>query len=286
MKKYAILVVNPEGYEGRRLAEEIRKLGFEACLIEVEQMRVVVGRSEIYHQNQLLDVDWEGVIVTATRGIRTNFESVVSLLIGEVTKESRVLNGRSLRSGNDFDKLWQMMELTKQKIPVPWTITLEHELPKELFPLVVKPTLGSLGIGVRLIQDQGEWESFRKEKKVGEWMGQEVLPPGKDYRVLVLGNKVLGVMERRAAEGKFVANFSQGGAVRMVELGQKVEEIALKASRTLGLEYAGVDLMKSAKGEWRVIEVNRCAHFEGFEKATGVNVAKEIVSYLQAGKKG
>jgi ribosomal protein S6--L-glutamate ligase len=156
----------------------------------------------------------------------------------------------------------------------------EYKLIEDVsYPMIVKLKNGSLGIGVKIINTASELKQFWLENNREDWLMQELMEVGRDLRVLVLGGSVMGGMERRAVEGKVVANYSQGGTVNQVELTESQKKLALRAAEVLKLEYAGVDLIRDQERQWRILEVNRCAQFRGFEKATQQNVALEIVDY-------
>ena len=102
--------------------------------------------------------------------------------------------------------------------------------------------------------------------------------PGTDIRVIVVGGRSLGAMRRTAKLGRFRANVHQGAIVEPIALDERMEWLALRATEAMGLEIAGVDLVECTDG-YSVIEVNSGPGFEGFEKATGVNVAAETFRY-------
>jgi len=97
---------------------------------------------------------------------------------------------------------------------------------------------------------------------------------------LVVGGRVLGAMKRKAQLGRFRANVHQGALVEPYKLTEDLEWLALQAAEIMGLDIAGVDLVESRNG-YLVIEVNSAPGFEGFEKATGINVAAETLRYVQ-----
>ena len=104
-----------------------------------------------------------------------------------------------------------------------------------------------------------------------------------DYRVIVLGDKVLGVMKRSCQkEGEFRNNYSAGGSVRVADLSDEIKELALKAAKTCGLLVAGVDIVFRDYDEEKPViwEVNKGPQFSGFMKATGIDVPMEIVKFL------
>lgn len=101
---------------------------------------------------------------------------------------------------------------------------------------------------------------------------------GKDIRVFVVGNKVVAAMERKAKKGEFRANFHLGGSICVTDLSQEERKFAICATRALGLDYAGVDILRTKDGA-KVLEVNSCPGLEGISQATGINVAEHIIKY-------
>ncbi len=154
------------------------------------------------------------------------------------------------------------------------------------FPLVAKKSYGSFGEGVQLVR--GYAELFAIEEK---WLH---LPhfyqrfvesaAGRDVRVIVVGGKALAAMERRAQKGEFRSNIELGGTGREIPLSASLKENAERAANALGLDYCGVDLMEDSQGAL-LCEVNSNAFFEGFERATGIDVATEYAKHIQASLK-
>ena len=102
---------------------------------------------------------------------------------------------------------------------------------------------------------------------------------GRDIRVIVVGGKVLGGMERRAQEGEFRSNIELGGTGSAVELDERYIQTAEHAANVLGLDYCGVDLLEGEDGPV-LCEVNSNAFFEGFERATGIDVADAYAKHI------
>jgi ribosomal protein S6--L-glutamate ligase len=102
---------------------------------------------------------------------------------------------------------------------------------------------------------------------------------GRDYRAFVIGNKVVAAMKRTAPAGQFRSNIHRGGSGSLVTLPKDFSTAAIRAAKKLGLRVAGVDLMDSNSGPL-VIEVNSSPGFEGIERATGLNIASQIVRYM------
>src|SRR3989338_8390604 len=103
---------------------------------------------------------------------------------------------------------------------------------------------------------------------------------GKDIRIFVCGKKIIAAMKRSAKIGEFRANFHQGGSVSPVNLTEQEKKLAIKATQILGLDIAGVDILRTNNGT-RIIEVNSNPGLEGISKATGVNVAAGVVDFVE-----
>ncbi len=101
---------------------------------------------------------------------------------------------------------------------------------------------------------------------------------GRDIRALVLGEKVVCAMERRARMGEFRSNIHRGGYGEIVKLDARYTKAAVEATRVVGLQIAGVDMLVGKDGP-KVMEINSSPGFEGLEKATGKDVAKMIVEF-------
>lgn len=150
-------------------------------------------------------------------------------------------------------------------------------------PAVAKLLKGTQGTGVMLLPTAialvSTLETFHALEK--DVLVQEYLKDGagKDYRVFVIGGKVVAAMQRTAPRGEFRANIHRGGEGKPVKLTKAYERCALKATEVLGLEIAGVDLMETAAGPV-VLEVNSSPGFEGIEKATGLNVARLMMNHI------
>lgn len=153
---------------------------------------------------------------------------------------------------------------------------------KELgFPLILKKSYGSFGDGVHLVHGMPELKKMAQECLHQPHFFQEYIEEskGRDIRVIVIGGKALGGMERVAQDGEFRSNIELGGVGRKIELSAKYQETAEKVAQVLNLDYCGVDLLETKQGPV-VCEVNSNAFFEGFEKVTGMDVAIAYAEYI------
>lgn len=184
------------------------------------------------------------------------------------------------------DKSWTSAILQAEGLATPDTVVCER--PEEAFlaframgDVVLKPLFGSMGLGmVRVSDEDTAWRVIRAIEAIrGVYYIQRFVPhEGRDVRVFVVGDRVLGAIERRADGWR--TNFSRGGRVAPATLPAEWAGLALRAARAVGTEYAGVDLLPARDGTVYVLEVNGIPGWEGLQKATGLDVAGAVVDQL------
>jgi len=160
------------------------------------------------------------------------------------------------------------------------------------WPLVVKKTESSQGVGVYLARDYSELvkllSTILKDEKelLFQKMHEECW--GKDLRLFVVGKKIWSI-ERTSTDGDFRSNLSLGGIAHPAEPTEEEKKLALSVTQTLGLDYAGVDLLRSQRGPL-LLEANPCPGLEGIEKCLQFNLAQEILIHavhrFQIGERG
>lgn len=151
-------------------------------------------------------------------------------------------------------------------------------------PLVVKLVEGTQGIGVVLAETRQAAESvidaFRGLN--AHILVQEYIREanGCDIRCLVVGGRVVAAIERQAKPGEFRSNLHRGGTARKVHITGKERATAIKAVETLGLDVAGVDILRADRGPL-VMEVNASPGLEGVETTTGLDIAGMMIEYIE-----
>ena len=151
------------------------------------------------------------------------------------------------------------------------------------FPLVAKKSFGSFGAGVQLVHGMLELKKIEQEWLHEPHFYQQYIADtcGRDIRIIVVGGKAIGCMERVAQKGEFRSNIELGGIGRKITPSAEYITAAERAATVLGLDYCGVDLLETAEGPV-LCEVNSNAFFEGFEGVTGVDVAKVYAKHILA----
>jgi ribosomal protein S6--L-glutamate ligase len=189
------------------------------------------------------------------------------------------------------DKLRSMQLMSRKKVGMPVTgfANKATDIPDLLdmvggAPVVLKLLEGTQGIGVVLAETRKAAESVL-EAFMGlkvNIMVQEFIKEagGADIRCLVIGDRVDAAMKRQGKEGEFRSNLHRGGSASLVRITPQERATAVLAAKTMGLNVAGVDLLRSDRGPL-VMEVNSSPGLEGVETATGKDVAGAIIGFIE-----
>ncbi len=151
-------------------------------------------------------------------------------------------------------------------------------------PLVIKLLEGTQGVGVVLAETQKAAESVIEAFRGldAHILAQEFIEEagGSDIRCLVVGGKVVASMKRQGKEGEFRSNLHRGGSAKIVRITPEERSTAVRAAKIMGLNLAGVDLLRSNHGPV-IMEVNSSPGLEGIETATGKDVADKVIEFIE-----
>ncbi|QQG41546.1 MAG: RimK family alpha-L-glutamate ligase [Candidatus Woesebacteria bacterium] len=287
-----LFTTGPMAYAPKRLSEEANKLNVDLRVIHYKDINIV-------YSNDGMELNLKGEKMPIPKGIflRGLGEDSMynplrtAILLWYKSKGTKILNEMSYDKWPSLDKTTQYINLSSVGLPVAESFSFAsiEELVKwgkSNYPFIAKDVIGSCGTGVFKISNDNELDEllkkFNSNFKVKALLFQRFLPNAVDLRVVMLGGKIVGAMKRTAKPGNFLSNFSQGGLVEEYRIGEDSEasSIATNTVKLFKLDYCGVDLMRNIEGKWIVLEVNRSCQFEGFEKATTINVAQKVINYL------
>ena len=192
---------------------------------------------------------------------------------------------------NSRDKLRSLQILAEAGINMPITGFASHTKDIEgviesvdSIPLIMKLLQGTQGQGIVLAETRKAAESVMSAFRQldADIMVQEFIKEsgGTDIRAFVVGEQVVASMKRTAPEGEFRSNVHRGGTMENIELTSEEVEMAVNASRILGLSIAGVDLMRSDRGPL-ILEVNSSPGLQGIETCSTIDVAGKIITFIQ-----
>ncbi len=286
--KIAILSRRPSLYSTRRLKEagqarghEVRVVDYLRCYMDITSHNPKV----IYQGEPLIGYD---AIIPRIGASHTFYGTAV---VRQFEMMGVYSANESQAISRSRDKLRSLQLLARKGIGLPVT-GFAHST-KDIqglvnivggAPLVIKLLEGTQGIGVILAETrkaaEAVIEAFRGLN--ANILVQEYLKEAKgaDIRCLVVGNRVVAAMKRQAPPGEFRSNLHRGGTAAKIKLTPEERSTATRAAKAMGLNVAGVDLIRSNHGPV-VLEVNSSPGLEGIEAASGVDVAAEIIEFLE-----
>lgn len=285
--RFAILSRNKNLHSVRRLLQEARPLGVEFdvvnpldCHLMVEggKNRILVGTRDLPHYDAVLPRIGASITDYGLAVVK-QFETLGTFLVN---------SSSAIADSRDKMRCLQILSGAGLKVPVSVLTRSPRGIRSAVasvggLPVVLKVLQGTQGVGVMLVNSPISLGSVMDTLR---GLGQDVIiqqfiaeGAGRDYRAFVIGNKVVAAMRRTAPAGEFRSNIHRGGSGSLVTLPKDFSTAAIRAAKKLGLRVAGVDLMDSNSGPL-VIEVNSSPGFEGIERATGLNIASQIVRYM------
>ena len=279
-----------ESYETNRLIEEFQKQDIEIQLVDPNTVDIFVNKDN--KKSILVNGEPSDLpkFVFPRTGSGTSY--YIKAVIRHFERMGVPVINSSEAIDNVKDKLYTHQILAQSNLDIPNTMLLKHPIDISFveknigFPVIVKKISGSYGRGVFLCENKKQLNQLvtmaELTKKSYDIIIQEFVKDtwGKDLRVFVVNNKVVGCMMRQSTDDDFRANLSRGGEGFPYEVNEQIEWLSSEASKALGLDIAGVDLLFQ-NGGYKICEVNSNPGFEGMENFTKKNIAGEIVSFIK-----
>lgn len=290
--KIGILSRRSQLYSTRRLVEEARKRGHTVKVIDTLRcyMNIATRDPSIHYKGAVIE-NFDAIIPRI--GASITFYGAAVLRQFE-TMGIYTPNG-SLAITRSRDKLRALQLLSRKGIGLP--VTGFADSPDDIgdlikmvggAPLVIKLLEGTQGIGVVLAETQQAAESVIEAflNLDAHILVQEYIKEAKgaDIRCFVIDDKVVAAMKRQAKSGEFRSNLHRGGYAQEIKVTPAERAAAIQAAKIMGLKVAGVDMLRSQRGPL-VMEVNSSPGLEGIERATGKNIARLVIEFLEKNAK-
>jgi ribosomal protein S6--L-glutamate ligase len=286
--RIAVLSRSPKIFSTARLVEAIGRRGHEALVIDHARcyMAIEQNRPAVYYSGkEMRDID----AVIPRIGSSVTFYGTAVVRQFEMQRIFSANESQAITRSRD--KLRSLQLLSRAGLGIPKTVFADdsknvNDLIEMIGgpPLVIKLVEGTQGIGVMLA------ETVHSAKSIIEaFLGQEIYilvqefireANGVDIRAFVVDGKVIGAMQRKGKGGEFRANLHRGARGEVIKLTSAEELCAIRATQVLGLHIAGVDLVRSKRGPL-ILEVNSSPGLKGIEQATGIDVASQIVEFVE-----
>jgi len=286
--RIVILSTNPKLYSTRRLKEAGEKRGHEMLIVNHAKCDIVIERKKpqiFFNGERITDID----AVIPRIGASVTFYGAAVVRQFEMMKVFTTVESQALVRSRD--KLRSLQILSRAGLGLPKTAFTNYSKDTESVlkqiggaPCVIKLLEGTQGVGVVLADTKSAAESVLEafQGLKARVIVQEFIKEAKgaDVRAFVVDNVVVGAMKRQGKEGEFRSNLHRGGTASVIELSEEEENAALKATKSLGLSIAGVDMLQSAAGP-KIMEVNSSPGLEGIEGATGKDIANAIIRFVE-----
>jgi ribosomal protein S6--L-glutamate ligase len=284
-----ILSRNKKIFSTNRLFEEGTKRGHEIEVVNPLRcyMNITSRKPTVHYHGKLLE-NYNAIIPRI--GTSITFYATAVLRQFEMAGVYPVNDSEAISRSRD--KLRSLQILSRKGLGLPVTgFAHSTKMTEEIVelvggaPLIVKLLQGTQGKGVVLGETKKTAhsiiEAFRSLKAF--YLVQEFIKEskGEDIRCFVVGEKVIASMKRTGAEGEFRSNLHRGGSAVPIKITSTERKTALFAAKAMGLNVAGVDLLRSNKGPL-IMEVNSSPGLEGIERVTGKNVAGSIYDLIES----
>ena len=286
--KVVILSRNPHLYSTKRLVAAGEKRKHEMLVVDQTKCDLIIEKKNpivIYKGDKLENVD----AVIPRIGASVTFYGTAVVRQFEMMKVFTAVESQALVRSRD--KLRSFQILSRAGMGLPKTVFTNYSKNvKDIIkaaggaPVVIKVLEGTQGLGVVLAETHAAAESVieafngLKARVIVQEFVKEA--KGADIRAFVVDGVVVGAMKRQGKKGEFRSNLHRGGTAEVIELSEDEENAALKAARVMGLGICGVDMLQSNHGPL-ILEVNSSPGLEGIEAATGKDIAKSIIRYIE-----
>jgi ribosomal protein S6--L-glutamate ligase len=292
--KIAILSNGNGNYSTKRLKEvaiarghEVKVIKYRECYASIERNNPTVS----YRGEDLATFD---AVIPRIASYMTKYGTAI---VRQLEMQGVYTISSSIAITRSRDKLRSMQLLAKAGVGIPKTVFSRNstdidDLIEKLggTPVIIKLARGTHGNGVVLAESKKAAKSVLQAFYLTNDDGTNVLlqefvkeSAGTDIRAFVVGGRVVASMKRQSLDDDFRSNLHKGGEGVTIKLTEEERKMAIKAARAMGLNIAGVDMMRSDRGPL-ILEVNASPGF-GIEKVTGRDVATPIIEYLEQNAK-
>ena len=286
--KIAILSRGPRLYSTSRLKEAAISRGHQVKVLDTLKFGIYLEQGEP-------DLTYSGRRLSHYDAVIPRIGNSITFFGTAVVRQFEQMGSYCLNTSAAImasrDKLAALQALSRHELGIAQTAFVRS--PKDILnaiqtmggaPVVIKLLSGTQGIGVILAESNKVAEaiietlsSVKQDVLVQNFVSES---KGRDIRAFVVGDRVVAAMRRTAAGQEFRSNVHRGGSTQAVELDPSYERTAVRAAQILNLNVAGVDMLEGKDGPV-IMEVNSSPGLEGIEKATGIDIAGEIIGFME-----
>ena len=273
-----IILYDTIRWEEKALYEAAKKKGFEVENVDCKSLVLRLNDRNSIYKNQ--------IVIQRCVSYFKNVHSTAAL----EGMGAQVINplDAAIMCGN---KMYAHMRLENAGIKTPKAISAFSEesaiaaLEEFGYPAVIKPTVGSWGRLIALLRDKDAARGVIEDREHMfpiyhiYYFEQFIERPPRDIRAIVVGERVVAAIYRYSAKGEWKTNMALGGYAEPCPVTKELEDICIRASRAVGGQIVGVDLMESKSEGLMVHEVNNTTEFKNTVKVTGIDIPGLMVDY-------
>lgn len=292
--RIAILSNGPGNYSTKRLKDVAKERGHEVKVIKYKECYASIEKNNPTVTYRGIDLTQFDAVIPRIATYMTRYGTA---MLRQLEMKGVYTVASSIAISRSRDKLRSMQLLAKAGVDIPKTVFSRNSVDIDGLidkiggtPVIIKLARGTHGNGVVLAESKKAAKSVLQAFYLQNEDGTNILvqefveeSAGTDIRAFVVGGRVVASMKRQSLDDDFRSNLHKGGEGTMVKLTDEERKMAVKAARAMGLNIAGVDMMRSKRGPL-VLEVNASPGF-GIEKVTGRDVATPIIEYLEQNAK-
>jgi ribosomal protein S6--L-glutamate ligase len=292
--KIAILSNGPGNYSTKRLKQVAIERGHDVKIIKYRDCYASIEKNNPTVSYRGEDLSKFDAIIPR---IASNMTRYGTAIVRQLEMQGVYTVSSSLAINRSRDKLRSLQLLAKAGVGIPKTVVSRNsadidDLLDKLggMPVIIKLARGTHGNGVVLAETKKAAKSVLQAFYLTNEDGTNILlqefvkeSAGTDIRAFVVGGRVVASMKRQSLDDDFRSNLHKGGEGTKIKLTEEERKMVIKAAKAMGLNVAGVDMMRSERGPL-ILEVNASPGF-GIEKVTGRDVATPIIEYIELNAK-
>jgi tetrahydromethanopterin:alpha-L-glutamate ligase len=300
MKKLGIVVTDPHDWTAQALMQEAGRKGFETYYPDLGQIETSIGNSVNHKTGDICLSELDAIIIRDMGPAKNDAHVFRFDVLRELKQSGILIVNPPAAIQNAANKFYASCLMADAGIPTPGTFVSQEaekalDIIEKLGDAVIKPVFGYKGIGINRIKNgivlapDGTEEKTNAKDLVKEIIDEKgmlyiqefIENSGQDIRAFVVDGKVTGAIYRKAPQGWWLNNLSQGGTPIACKLTAEQERMCIAAAETIGAMYAGVDLIESDNGYF-VLEINATPSGAGIYKSLNINVAEHIITAIDS----
>jgi tetrahydromethanopterin:alpha-L-glutamate ligase len=298
MMKLGIAVTDVDDWTARAFIESSKRIGIEPVIINLSDTQAAIDKGQSYkiENNYLTELD---ALVIRDMGAGENEATTFRFdTLRQLENEGVLVVNSPSAIQNAANKYHSTYLFSKAGIQIPDTKVVQDtnsamDILEDFGDSILKPVFGYKGIGISRVKDgnvirsDGSYDSISIDELVNSiiktkgmaFIQKFIENPGRDIRAFVVDGKVIGAIYRKAIEGGWLNNLSQGGSAERCVLSPEQEDICKKAAQTTGTLFAGVDLIEG-KDSTYVLEINATPSGAGIYRSWNIDVTEKIIDSI------